>query len=287
MKSKILEWLAIVLILETGLLHFLSAQGWYVESPLVGYLFIANFLACLLAAYGVFRRQVWGWGLGLMVVLGSIAGYTWSRTIGLPGLAVEEWFNPIGLVALSIEIIFCLLMMTRPWRIIAAQDGGNSVPVLFRDALPAAGLVVISLICFGATQWSSAAAAARIDKADGHVHVGTVGELCRTPYTTLKQLEDQYGIQVSLVALTTMDTIVNVRLKIIDPVKAHDLLINQAAVLIDQKSLIVSPHLHTHWKLRIDKMYFMFFPAQSHTIKSGSELSLVFGGLRVEPIKVQ
>jgi hypothetical protein len=80
---------------------------------------------------------------------------------------------------------------------------------------------------------------------------------------------------------------VNVRLKIIDPVKAHELLVNQSAVLIDQKSLIVSPHLHTHWKLKADKMFFMFFPAQNHTIQTGSELSLVFGNIRVEPITVK
>ena len=99
-------------------------------------------------------------------------------------------------------------------------------------------------------------------------------------------MEETYGIQVSLVAVTALHSIVDVRLKIIDPEKAHTLLQNQAAVLIDQQSLILSPHLHTHYKLKAGKMFFMFFPTQK-TIYTGSQLSLVFGSTRVEPITVR
>lgn len=50
--------------------------------------------------------------------------YTISRTVGLPGLEVDdEWFEPIGVVSLIVEGLFVLLyayVMTRPAREVAA-----------------------------------------------------------------------------------------------------------------------------------------------------------------------
>ena len=56
MKSKMLPWIAIVLILETGLVHYFSAQHEFEAAAFLGYLFMANFLGALLAAS---RIAVW------------------------------------------------------------------------------------------------------------------------------------------------------------------------------------------------------------------------------------
>ena len=49
MKSKLFHWLGIFLILETGLLHILTAQAEYEEAAYLGYLFAANFIGALIA----------------------------------------------------------------------------------------------------------------------------------------------------------------------------------------------------------------------------------------------
>jgi hypothetical protein len=83
-------------------------------------------------------------------------------------------------------------------------------------------------------------------------------------------------------------SIVDVRLKIVDPDKAHALLQNQAALLVGQQSLILAPHMHSHnsTRLKAGKMFILFFPTQG-VISPGSQVSLVFGPVRVEPVTVK
>jgi hypothetical protein len=50
-ESKFLHWYGIVLILEIGLLHILTAQSEYEEAAYMGYLFAANFFGSLIAAF--------------------------------------------------------------------------------------------------------------------------------------------------------------------------------------------------------------------------------------------
>src|SRR5512143_2142882 len=109
MKPRFLHWLAILLILEIGLLHIMTAQAEYEEAAYMGYLFAANFFGALLAAYAMVHRQVWGWVLGAVIAGGSIAGYAWSRILGMPGMNVEEWFDPYGVIAISLEVVFLLI----------------------------------------------------------------------------------------------------------------------------------------------------------------------------------
>ena len=43
MKHKTLQILAVILIIEIGLVHYFSAQHEYEEAAVLGYLFVANF----------------------------------------------------------------------------------------------------------------------------------------------------------------------------------------------------------------------------------------------------
>jgi hypothetical protein len=45
----------------------------------------------------------------LLIAAGSIVGYAMSRTVGLPYVAVKEWFEAIGIISLVVEILFVLL----------------------------------------------------------------------------------------------------------------------------------------------------------------------------------
>lgn len=281
MKSNFLRWLAIILILETGLLHILTSQAEYEEAAYMGYLFAANFFGALVAAFGIYHKQIWGWILGLVIAAGSIAGYLWSRTLGMPQMDVEEWFAPYGIIALTVEAAFILLALLQPWKV-QSTTRVSSDNQLFRYALPFTSILLVAAIGLSTQQWDAA-----FKLAYGH-HVGSLDQVCSTPPTTLAELEEKYGVQVSLVATSMMGSIVDVRIKVIDSDKALALLQNQSALLVNQQALILAPHMHAHGnsRLRAGKIFTIFFPTQ-RLITAGSQVSLVFGPIRVEPVTVK
>jgi hypothetical protein len=297
---RVLHWLGLVLILETGLIHYLTAMTEFQEAEYMGYLFVANFLCALLAAYGIYRKQVWGWLLGAGVAGASIAGYIWSRTIGMPGMPLEEWFTPYGVVALAVEGLFLLLAVLRPWRRarseaseLSGAPGFILQPAAVPDSLAksrlrsrawtAAGLLALVLISYPAYRWD-AYVASQIGQ---HEHVGSLAQVCSTPITSVEALRENYGIEVALVASTAMDSFVDVRLKIIDAKKANNLLVNQAAILVGQQELLLAPHIHSHAKPKDGKLVVIFFPNRDKSIHTGTEVSLVFGKTRIAPISVR
>jgi hypothetical protein len=281
MKSTILRWLGILLILQIGLLHIVNAQAEYEEAAYIGYLFAANFFGALIAAYGLYHKQFWGWALGLIVAAGSIAGYAWSRTIGMPGMNIEEWYSPYGIVSLSVEGLFILLALARPWRD-PATESASHLHSRLGSILPVTGLCAIVALTGFTYQWDGA-----VTQAFGS-HVGTLAQVSSMPALSFAQLEEQYGVQVSLVANSMMGSIVDVRLRIDDPDKAHALLQNQAALLLDQRALIIAPHMHSHSqsRLKAGTQFIIFFPSQQ-VIHPGANVSIVFGSVRVEPVAVQ
>ncbi|HNP70689.1 MAG TPA: hypothetical protein PLO33_01685 [Kouleothrix sp.] len=109
--SRTLVWIGIALILATGLIHLVEAPENYEEAAYKGVLFFLNAAGALIAAAGIFRRQrSWGWSLGALIALGSIVGYAISRTIGLPGLEVDdEWLEPMGVASLLAEGLYLAL----------------------------------------------------------------------------------------------------------------------------------------------------------------------------------
>ncbi len=281
MKYKLMQWSAITLILEIGLIHILLAQSEYEEAHYMGYLFAANFFGALLAAAAIWRGQFWGWLLGLVIAFDSMVGYAWSRTLGMPGMAVEEWYNPLGIIALSLEGALIGLVALQLWKF-PADRLRPAEPSKLRHLFPAASLGLMVLISTGGYVWNDAFA-----KDLGH-HVASLDEVCRTRITLAGDLNQQYGIAVSLVAVSMMDSVVDVRLKILDPVKAQILLQNQAALLLNQEALILAPHMHSHvgTRLKAGKIYSVFFPTEQK-IHRGSQVSLVFGPVRFESMVVQ
>jgi hypothetical protein len=278
MKSKILQWSAVALIMAIGVLHLLTAQAEYEEAAYMGYLFAANFFGALSAAFGIYHQQVWGWLLGLLIAVGSLAGYIWSRTVGMPGMAVEEWINPYGVVALTVESLFILLVFMRPWRIVTPAQ--LSIPAWCRYMVAAAAMLVALLAVFLPYQWDAALSET------GPVHTVSIEKLRTTPPTSFKTLEEQYGVQVSLVAVTALNGIVDVRLKILDVDRANQLFKNHGALLVGE-TLILPPHMHGRHTLKQGKPYIVFYPNQQHLVQAGTPVSLVFGDMHSEPIAAQ
>ncbi len=104
---------AIALILVTGLIHLVSAPDNFSEAAYKGVMFAANGIAALIAAAGIYRgSKTWGWGLGLLVAGGALVMYVISRTIGLPGLGVDDaWFEPMGVLSLIVEAAYVALAL--------------------------------------------------------------------------------------------------------------------------------------------------------------------------------
>jgi hypothetical protein len=280
MKPRIFQWLGIILILQTGIIHYFTAQSQYDKAGYLGYAYVAFSLVTLISAFGIYHKQIWGWGVGLVLSVISVITFFWSRTLGLPGIPIEDWLTPFGIVAASVEGLFIVLYLLRPWRM-DAEEFTSSTYSQFRYILPVAGLFILSSLSLGAYRWN-----VFVVQAYGH-HVGSVDQVCSTPLTSMTDLESRYGVQVSRVATSMMDSVIDVRLKIVDPDKAQALLKNQAAILVNQQFLVLAPHMHRHGMLHKNKIQVIFFSTQNKSIQPGAEVSLVFGGVRVEPVEVK
>jgi hypothetical protein len=103
----------ISVIMIIGLIHLINAPGDLEEGTYTGLLYVANFVGALAAAIGIYRGRSWGWSLGALVSVGAFVAYVISRTVGLPGLPVEEeWLEPLGVLSLLVEALFMGLYLT-------------------------------------------------------------------------------------------------------------------------------------------------------------------------------
>jgi hypothetical protein len=284
------KWLGIFLILEAGLIHLLLSQQHYEESPLLGYLFAANFFGALLAAYGIYREQVWGWGLGAFIAAGSIAAYILDRTVGIPGVLraeKEAWFSPVGVMSLVLEGLFLLvaaLVVYQNWRANSKDYQTSLKPVSMKwlsFSMPVVTIFAITAVSLLAVRW---------EKTSGHADHGyfeSTEEVKHLPLITSAELEERYGIRISRIAISALDSIVDIRLQVFDPEKAHELLDEKTALLVDDQSLVLSPHRHGHDSIKPGQIYVIFFPTMNRTVMSGSQVSLVFNDFRVEAVSAR
>jgi hypothetical protein len=105
--SDTLVGAGISLIVIVGLIHLINSPEDLEEGSYTGLLYLANFFGALTAAIGIYRGRSWGWSLGALVAGGAFVAYVISRTVGLPGLPVEEeWLEPLGLLSLLVEALF-------------------------------------------------------------------------------------------------------------------------------------------------------------------------------------
>ena len=120
------KWIGIGLILVVGLIHFVDAPDSFSEAFYKGALFTANGVGAVIAVVGIFldRKDV-GWTLGVLVAGGAFVGYVISRTVGLPGIGVDVWLEPLGLFSLLVEALYVgvYLKVLSPARSGAPSEG--------------------------------------------------------------------------------------------------------------------------------------------------------------------
>lgn len=102
--------MGIAAILMVCLIHLVDASGSTAESASKGISFYLNALATVMAAVGIYKaRMAWGWGLGALVAASAFAGYVVSRTVGIFGLPLDVWMEPVGVLSLIVEGLFVVL----------------------------------------------------------------------------------------------------------------------------------------------------------------------------------
>lgn len=104
-----------MVIVAVGLLnfhvpHFLfqapaaaGTAGYMLEAVL-----LANVVAALVAAVGIYCGSRWGWLLGVVVAGIAVVFYVAQESIGLPGLP-RNWLEPSRLLSLLVEGAFFVL----------------------------------------------------------------------------------------------------------------------------------------------------------------------------------
>ena len=172
MKPRVIAGLSTALILVTGVTHLYLAPVEWSETPYVAILFALSFVGSVVAATGVYRGLTWGWVLGTAVAAGCLAGYVLSRTVGLPGHAVEPWFHPVGVIAGLAEAGFvAMFVVGKRWR------GITSVGVKRWALLPAASLALATALAvavlYGSSQNPADTALSPGQHGPGHLHACT------------------------------------------------------------------------------------------------------------------
>lgn len=270
MKRRGLEkWWGVALVIAIGLVHLVEVPEHLVDVPYLGVLFLLNFLGSLVAAIGIWRRQRWGWLLGLLLASGSIVGYILSRSTGMPGHPVEPWTDPLGLVSLEIEIIFVLGVLALWPRLVgqATADVANWwEKYRFLPSATVSGVIVFGLV------------------------LGFL--LTRTELITQQTLEDEFGLRVTQVATTMLGGVLDVRMIVTDVEKAEAIFNDHDKMpymrVVDSDSLILPP-LHEGHRVNLleGKTYYMLFPNPGLAVIPGSEVSMVFGNKQIPSMTVK
>jgi hypothetical protein len=102
---RALELVALGGLGVTAWIHFTEMSGKYSEVPYLGVGYGLLVVACLVAAIGVFRGDRRGWILAGLATAATIAGFTLTRTTGLPGSMddIGNWSEKIAIYSLIAE----------------------------------------------------------------------------------------------------------------------------------------------------------------------------------------
>jgi hypothetical protein len=103
---------------------------------------------------------------------------------------------------------------------------------------------------------------------------------------------EQFGIQVLQLAPSMMDSIVDVRMRILDKTKAEALLSDHDRIpilLVDGgKAILTAPNQHIHQRgLKNGGVYYALYPNPNHVVERGTQVSVQFGDLRLPAITAQ
>jgi hypothetical protein len=113
--SKRLKTLGMLLIVVVGLLNFHiphffleSRSNLGVAENFLELVLLANVIASIIAAIGIYRSRRWGWLVGIVSCAFSALLWLMQETVGLPGLP-QQWLEPSRLVSLIFDACFAVM----------------------------------------------------------------------------------------------------------------------------------------------------------------------------------
>jgi ABC-type Na+ efflux pump permease subunit len=107
---------------------------------------------------------------------------------------------------------------------------------------------------------------------------------------SLSALEAQYGLRVSLIAVTAAGGLVDVRLKVVDAEKARQLLKDAASypalVVSGSDAVLTAPEESRTQELKLENggLIMLLFPNTGNAVKPGANIAVLFGDIRLEPV---
>ncbi len=111
------------------------------------------------------------------------------------------------------------------------------------------------------------------------------------PATSRAEMEQRYGLRVNLVAVTAAGGMVDVRLKMVDAQRARALLEDKAnfpALRVGEVTLNASAEdISRGFIFENGADLFLLYPNARGIVKPGMQVTLVFGGLALEPIEAR
>ncbi len=106
-------------------------------------------------------------------------------------------------------------------------------------------------------------------------------------------LEEKYGIRVNLIAVTAAGGLIDVRLKLVDPDKAKQLLKdsnNFPSLYVADKSVSLSvPDETKKQEIQFvkDGGVYVMYPNSGDIVQPGSTVMIAFGSIKTEPLTVK
>lgn len=103
-------------VLAIGVIHILDAVGTYHSTRWIFWAYVALIVSAVPVTLGLLHwASPLAWVAAAAVAAGPLAGYLWSRIIGLPGDApdIGNWLCTLGMAALFVEASLLGLSATR------------------------------------------------------------------------------------------------------------------------------------------------------------------------------
>jgi hypothetical protein len=111
-------------------------------------------------------------------------------------------------------------------------------------------------------------------------------------FAVMQELEERFGIRVTLIGVTAAGGMVDFRFKVLDQDKAriltqeHDLMPVLNVQNTDTRLAMPGGGMHS-MTLQNGKVYYLLFGNSKGTVKPGTSISVAFGAMQLKPILAQ